>query len=292
MITALIIYYFLPHVSNNHRAKILNPILICASILMFLLSQVAVAYLPRYAPVVLAQVSTITPEEVIKLTNEERIKAGAPEIQPDPLLTQAAIAKASYMFAKNYWAHTSPDGTEPWKFVMDAGYKYRFAGENLARDFTGTDAVVTAWLASPTHKENLLSTRYQDIGVAVVRGELDGVQTTLVVQMFGTKMSNAGQIETRNLVAKNTVSLPRVIPKVESLISENIPANKILLSPFATTKSVAFFLISLFCLILSLDMILVHRNRIARASSKSFAHILFFGMVLAVIYFSKSGIIL
>lgn len=291
MITALIIYYFLPHVSNNHRAHLLNPILICISILMFIASQVAVAYLPRYAPVVLAQVSNISPEEIIKLTNKERAKAGVPEVQVDPLLTQAALAKSSYMLAKNYWAHTAPDGTEPWKFVMDTGYKYRFAGENLARDFTTSDAVVSAWMSSPSHKENLVSTRYQDIGVAVVKGEFDGVQTSLVVQFFGTRMVNATNVPGGE--SKQIASVPQLtLPKVESLIAESIPANKILLSPFATTKSLAFFLISLFCLVLSIDMILVHKNNILRISSKSFAHLLFFGMVLAVIYFSRSGIIL
>jgi hypothetical protein len=44
-------------------------------------------------------------------------------------------------------------------------------------------------MASPTHKANIVSGNYKDIGVAVVEGELLGKQTTLVVQMFGNLTS-------------------------------------------------------------------------------------------------------
>jgi hypothetical protein len=41
-------------------------------------------------------------------------------------------------------------------------------------------------MGSPSHRENLLSDKYTNIGVAVVDGTLQGVETRLVVQMFGT----------------------------------------------------------------------------------------------------------
>ena len=94
------------------------------------------------------------------------------------------------MFNKQYWAHTAPDGKEPWDFMSEAGYSYQVAGENLARDFSTTSAMVAAWMASPTHRANIMNGRYTEIGIAVINGTLEGVETTLVVQMFGTPRSS------------------------------------------------------------------------------------------------------
>lgn len=290
LITAFLIYFLLPHERNNHRAKLLHPIVIGLSILMFLVGQIALSSLPKFTPVVLGYSSNINPEEIVRLTNEERTKAGVAEVKLDPELTKAALAKAAHMFAKNYWAHTAPDGTEPWKFFVDAGYQYRFAGENLARDFANPEAVVTAWMNSKSHKDNLLSSRYQDIGVAVAKGELDGVETTLVVQLFGTKMANSKVIE-KNIGAETFSSL--TLPKEATVAgSAKEKGKSILLSPFSTTKHIAVFFVSLFFLVLSLDMVIIKHQNVARVSSKSFAHFIFFGMILVVLYLSKEGLIL
>ena len=90
------------------------------------------------------------------------------------------------MFAKNYWAHVSPDGTTPWVFIKSAGYSYVYAGENLARGYNTSQDVVTAWMASPEHKQNMLSSNYQNVGFAIVTGNLTGEDTVLVVEMFGS----------------------------------------------------------------------------------------------------------
>lgn len=253
---------------------------------MFLLTQLVMPFIPRYTPLVLGYVSNITPEEIIDLTNKEREAAGVGKVEADPALTQAALAKASYMIAKNFWAHTAPDGTEPWKFVTDAAYQYRYAGENLARDFASSESAVKAWINSPSHKENLLSTRYQDIGVAVVKGELDGVQTTLVVQFFGTKMGGSGTLSRTKVQPETT------IPKLANVAGSAQEKVGLFLSPYFATKNIAFFLVSLFFLILSIDMILVTTRNTQRVSSKSLAHTLFLGVVMLVIIVSKAGNIL
>ncbi|MCG2685812.1 CAP domain-containing protein, partial [Candidatus Parcubacteria bacterium] len=78
-----------------------------------------------------------------------------------------------------------------WYFIVGVGYDYLYAGENLAKDFSHSSGVVDAWMNSPTHRENLVNPRYEDIGLAVVNGTLNGVETTLVVQMFGRKKVSA-----------------------------------------------------------------------------------------------------
>lgn len=286
MFAALVVYFLFPHISNNHKARLLHPLMIAVSILMFLLTQALMPFIPRYTPVVLGYVSSVTPEEVIELTNQERERAGMPKLESDPALTQAALAKAGYMFAKNFWAHTAPDGTEPWKFVSDSDYQYRYAGENLARDFASSEGVVKAWINSPSHKDNLLSNRYQDIGVAVVKGELEGVQTTLVVQFFGTKM------ESGSLSIKQKETSVTTIPQVANVAGTAQEKVGIFLSPFFAKRDLAFFLVSLFFLILSIDLIVVGQRKTARVSSRSFAHMLFLILIMGVVLVSKAGNIL
>ena len=177
---------FLPGKSNNQRPKILHPAGLSILVAIFLLNfslRTLVTYLPGF---VLGFSSSITVDEVVNLSNQERTKAGLSTLSTDPLLSQAAYNKALDMFGQNYWAHVSPTGTQPWTFIKNAGYSYRFAGENLARDFSDSTSVVNAWMGSPSHRENLLSDKYSNIGVAVVDGTLQGVETRLVVQMFGT----------------------------------------------------------------------------------------------------------
>ena len=50
-------------------------------------------------------------------------------------LSAAALEKAKYMFAHDFWAHNVPDSTTPWKFITDAKYDYLYVGENLAKDW-------------------------------------------------------------------------------------------------------------------------------------------------------------
>lgn len=287
LLSALLIHFLLPHESNNHRARLLHPIFVTLSLLMFLLTQAMMPLLPQFTPAVLGYASNIPPERVVELTNAEREKFGMPPLNLDPALTQAALTKASDMFVKDYWSHVSPDGLEPWYFFIQSGYKYRFAGENLARDFSNAEEVVAAWSASPTHRENLLASRYQDIGVAVVDGELNGVETTLVVQFFGTTFSAASAVSTiGEIQAAGSSGLAAVEP------GSGIRVTKLLISPFSSTKRAAIFFVSLFFTLLSIDMVLVKQKNVSRKSSKSFAHLLFYGVILVAIWLAEAGSIL
>lgn len=129
--------------------------------------------------------SAVLPGEVIALTNTERSQHNAGALTENPLLTQAAQAKAEDMAAKGYFAHVGPDGTEPWVWIKSAGYRYQYAGENLAVKFTDSHEVVSAWMASPTHRANILKPQYTEIGIGIAQGSFRGEPATFVVQYFG-----------------------------------------------------------------------------------------------------------
>jgi hypothetical protein len=91
------------------------------------------------------------------------------------------------MFGYNYFAHTSPQGVNPWHWFNKANYNYTYAGENLAMNFVEAEDAMQAWMNSPTHRDNIISKNYTEIGIAVGVGKIDGVDTTIVVQLFGKR---------------------------------------------------------------------------------------------------------
>jgi len=258
-----------PHESNNQRAKLLHPSSWGLIIGLFTVFQLTINQLTINYPQVLGYASQIAPETVIKL---------------NPELSAAAAQKAADMFARNYWAHVSPVGTQPWYFITTAGYTYRYAGENLARDFSEAQAVVDAWMASPSHRDNLLNSHYQDIGITVVDGTLDGRETTLVVQMLGTKLSAAPS------VAQAAVTIVKPVQAASTTSTMNYEPKTI--NPFDITKLVSLGLIVIFIAVLTIDVISAYRSKIVRWTSKSFAHLLFLlALLIAALIISKGQII-
>lgn len=129
--------------------------------------------------------TNVTPEGLLQTTNQARKHDGDTPLTLNASLSKAAFLKAKDMFAKQYWAHNAPDGTQPWKWLGDVNYNYSEAGENLARGFHNDSTLVDAWLQSPSHRANVLKPTYTDVGFAVVDGTLDGKPTSLVVALYG-----------------------------------------------------------------------------------------------------------
>lgn len=127
----------------------------------------------------------VSASELITLCNQERQAAGLNALSQDSRLVSAAHGKAENMFDEQYWDHYGPNGETPWQFILAAGYNYVYAGENLAKGFTTSEGVHSAWMASESHRENIMSPNYRNIGIAAVPGTLLGENVILVVQMFG-----------------------------------------------------------------------------------------------------------
>lgn len=181
---------FIPTKQNNYKPYLLRKV--CLVIYTIIL--VVVNSFGGIFGISQVSASSITSANIIALTNQERSSAGLNILNSNSQLAQAAMAKAQNMFDEQYWDHFGPNGETPWQFIIAAGYSYVYAGENLAKGFRTAEGVVEAWMASPTHKENIVSINYKDIGVAVMEGELLGKQTILVVQMFGNLTSDVYQV--------------------------------------------------------------------------------------------------
>jgi len=174
---------FVPTRRNKYEAILLKKGMLLVYTLLFFV----INYVPGIFPKSFSQVSasSITSSKLIELTNADRERFGLTDLKGNANLTSAAYAKANDILEKQYWDHYGPNGETPWQFIRGAGYDYVYAGENLAKGFKTAEGIHQAWMASTTHRENILSGDYQDIGIAVVSGTLIGEDIILVVQMFG-----------------------------------------------------------------------------------------------------------
>lgn len=121
-----------------------------------------------------------TAETVLNLINEERKAQGITPLQIDDLLNITAQAKATDMVKNNYFSHESPTYGSPFEMMQNAGITYRTAGENIAGN-PSVENAVKSWLASESHKQNLLSNAYNYIGIGIEESPAYGY---VIVAMF------------------------------------------------------------------------------------------------------------
>ncbi len=121
-----------------------------------------------------------TAETVLSLINEERKAQGITPLQIDDLLNSTAQTKATDMVKNNYFSHESPTYGSPFEMMQNAGITYRTAGENIAGN-PSVENAVKSWLASESHKQNLLSNAYNYIGIGIEESPAYGY---VIVAMF------------------------------------------------------------------------------------------------------------
>lgn len=209
--------WFVAHHGNNHHPHLLRGHGLLIAILVLIALQFVYNFAATGQPRILGYATNISVEDVHAHINSARLQNNLPELQVDYRLTQATMLKAQDMLDKNYWSHVSPSGEQPWRWVLQVGYNYGAAGENLAKGFNTSRAMAAAWLNSETHRDNILSPNYQDIGIAIVNGYLDNKPTTLVVTMFGSP---------RTVLASTNESPPAVTSLTDTRVASvfNSPA--------------------------------------------------------------------
>jgi uncharacterized protein YkwD len=184
--------YFVPHPENDHKPHILREkavfVMAIITIVLFFAS-----FLGNRAVKNIKSLAAIQSAFLVDLANEDRADLGLSQLAINDKLVNAATLKASDMAEKSYFAHISPEGKTPWYWIQKAGYSYVHAGENLAVNFEDSEDVERAWMNSPTHKANILSNKYTEIGISTAVGTYKGERTTFVVQMFGSPKKTVAQ---------------------------------------------------------------------------------------------------
>lgn len=297
------IYHFLPHPEKKKRAEYLTNKAIFLYCVLIVLVTFAFRFVPKIAPGVLGYASDINVSDLLKYTNRKREEVGVGDLAINQKLSVAAEKKAQDMFKDGYWAHVAPDGAEPWDFILSEGYDYIYAGENLAKNFSTSKEVVEAWYKSPSHKSNLLSSNYNEVGFAVVNGVMNGYETTLVVQMFGKVRQpsyvasvyegNGSKSEepvkgTETSALDHQAEPSNVVNEEKSQVTAEIPSS-VKSSPViditSATKSISLAFGGFVGSLLALDIWYSKKKGISKFSGQTLAHIIMLLVVVFSIWF-------
>ncbi len=113
---------------------------------------------------------------LLKLVNDQRVRAGVVPLQFSPRLMAAARNHSRDMAARRYLGHDSPAGDTPADRVRAAGINYDELGENVYRGYAPDagalpERVVNAWMQSPAHRANLLSPDFRLGAVGITRAD-------------------------------------------------------------------------------------------------------------------------
>jgi uncharacterized protein YkwD len=135
---------------------------------------------------------------LLREINQVRRQHGLSELRASGLLAEAAEHHSRQMAARGFFDHDSPDGSAFWKrverYYPSRGASYWSVGENLAYGSPSLSAegAVRAWMQSPGHRANLLSSAWREIGLAAVHAEsapgvYGGRKATIVTADFGVR---------------------------------------------------------------------------------------------------------
>jgi uncharacterized protein YkwD len=106
--------------------------------------------------------------QVLALVNQERAAAGCAPVVADAQLAAVARAHSADMRDRGFFAHTDPDGRDPFERASAAGLSAR--AENIARGQADAAAVMAGWMDSAGHRENILDCSLTRLGVGVAEG--------------------------------------------------------------------------------------------------------------------------
>lgn len=283
----LLHHLFLPHHTNNQKAKILHHDSILLVALLIIIASFFLASAQKSYSQVIGTAIHIAVQDLLNLTNQNRQKAGSGPLVLNDQLTQAAELKAQNMFAEDYWSHNNHEGKMPWDFIKGAGYDYIYAGENLARGFTTANDVIDAWMASPSHRENMLSPNYRDVGFALEKGNLTGEKDTLlIVEMLGSKTYATNALNQHTPLSQQVYAQASSQQENQREIITNPLINA---APLA--RNISIFLLAMFILVFLVDVIIIKRRNIIRVASHNIDHIFFLSLVFISVFLLQSGAI-
>lgn len=199
--------------------------------------------LPQSGPPASYQ-AAVYPSVLEVYANSARAEEGLPGLVENDLLNLAAKTKAEDMAFREYFAHTSPDGAEPWDFIRTAGYQYRAAGENLAVNFDDSYALHTAWMNSPGHRENIVRPEFTEIGIGTARGRYKDKPAFFVAVMFGAPADGVVQAPVTPVLTTSSLYPDALALAVMAEGGGTSIWQTLLSSPFATANAFLFLIIA------------------------------------------------
>lgn len=125
-----------------------------------------------------------TEAEIIRLINKERTKAGVKKLKVSKSMKKYTILRSQDMSKEKYFGHSSPIYGRWANLLYSSEYRFSYAGENLAAGFTKAEHFVEAWMASPSHRKNILNPKFTKTSVTIIEGKSTNRYRTYATQWF------------------------------------------------------------------------------------------------------------
>jgi len=149
---------------------------------------------PRQAAALLSRYEL----QVLDRVNLVRARHGRVPLVSSAALTASAELHSARMVARGFFDHEAPGEAAFWhrieRFYPSAGYDYWAVGENLAygSPFLEASEAMEEWLASDSHRRNLLWARWREVGIAAVHvqsapGPFEGDPVTVITLDLGVR---------------------------------------------------------------------------------------------------------
>ena len=106
-------------------------------------------------------------QDVLDRVNQERTARGLVAVTADANAASAAYQHAFDMDDRNFFSHTNPDGEDPGDRLDRNLVFWTTFGENIAQGQLTPQEVMTDWMNSPGHRENILDPSFRRLGVGV-----------------------------------------------------------------------------------------------------------------------------
>jgi uncharacterized protein YkwD len=151
--------------------KILT-ISLCATLLLTACQTQTSAGFTQAAPAQVIGVNTSAEAEgqILSAVNAERVRHGLQPLVYNGLLTRAARVHVGDMMRTGMFAHSGSDGSTAADRARWAGYQYCIVGENLSIGYPSVQAAVQGWMISQAHRDNILNSRFDEIGIGIGEG--------------------------------------------------------------------------------------------------------------------------
>lgn len=119
-------------------------------------------------------------QKLLDLTNAERAERKLPPLKASPTLFKVARAHSANMAKQGKMVHDL-DGKTPFDRIKGAGYRYSYAGENIAAgDGLPLTDVMKAWMDSKVHRDNILEPQFSELGLGLAINDKNQVYYTQI----------------------------------------------------------------------------------------------------------------
>jgi hypothetical protein len=134
-------------------------------------------------------------QQLVQLLNQERARAGLPALEVEYHLTQAAQAHSALMAQTKKFSHQVDDEPKLSERLAATGIRFDADAENISYDST-VEGAHDGLMHSPPHRENILSPRYNAVGVGIVRSG----DTLWVTEDFANRLPGYSMDEAENKI--------------------------------------------------------------------------------------------